>query len=117
MALLTVQTIDDLGASVTFAAAAGGGDTAPNDGKTAIIVRNGSGASINVTLTPVLTAATLPTGTTATVASRVIAVPAGGAGMIAGLAPAFFNNASGQVAITYSAVTTVTVAVVKISNY
>ncbi|MFN8493846.1 MAG: hypothetical protein U0350_39980 [Caldilineaceae bacterium] len=107
MALLTNIAPTYAGATFAAVAAAAGGDTFVNNGKTLFYVNNGSGASINVTVTPQATPGGL------TIAPVVVTVPAGGAKFIGPFDSAYFNNASGQVAITYSAVTTVTVAAVQ----
>lgn len=51
MATLTVDVLDRVAglAEPTAAAAAGGGDDFPNDGRTFLIVRNGGGGAITVT--------------------------------------------------------------------
>lgn len=116
MALIAVQTVDDLGADLTLSTAAAGGDTFANDGRTSFIVQNGSGAAITVTLTAQNTTTTLPGGTTATIANRSKSIAAGSVGIFDALPPAFFNNASGQVAVTYSGVTSLKVAAVRLSN-
>lgn len=108
MALLTVQEISRAGLVATAAAAAGGGDTFPNDGRTFLRVINGGGSSITVTIT---TTATL--GGEA-VADTAVAVANGVTRDIGPFPPAIYNNDSGQVAVGYSGVTTVTVAAIRL---
>jgi hypothetical protein len=105
MATLTVYTSDDAGTAVTFAAAAGGGDQMPNNGKTILMVTNGGGGSIDVTVTP---QATVFGGYS--LANVVVAVAAGATKILGPYAPEYFNNSSGRAVITYSGVTSVTVA-------
>lgn len=94
-----------------LAAAAGGGDKFPNDGQTFFIVKNGDGSDHTVTfpfsginqgvidgITPSNTARTVTAGHTAIFGP----FPSG-----------LYNDASGLVSVTYSAVTSVTVAAVK----
>lgn len=90
------------------AAAAGGDKVAPNE-RGALHVRNGSGASINVTVV-------VPGNTKYGQANPdvVVAVPAGADRLIGPFPSDLADPADGLVAITYSAVTTVTVAAVQI---
>lgn len=117
MATLTVQQMArSAGLTVSFAAAAGGGDEMPNpDGNTLLLVKNGGGGSINVTLTPaVATREVLGDGYGPyTRPAIVVAVNAGAEAIIGPMPPNAFNNASGRVPITYSGVTSVTVAALK----
>lgn len=110
MAVLTVvePTID--GNDPLYVAAAGGGDEFAVDDDTVFHVRNGSGVSVNVTLTS--TAGTEP-GIAA--ANKVVAVPAGANRDIRVKPAGRFKNANGRCAVTYSAVTTVTVAVTRVA--
>ncbi len=81
--------------------------TLDNDGKVFIAVKNGSGASINVTVAPVKTVA--DSGGNIALASRVVAVAAGALAFLGPYPPDIFNNLStNQVTISFSAVTTVT---------
>lgn len=106
MALLTTQQMTSAGAAITLAAATGGGDTADiSNGRTFLFVKNGSGAPITVTLaTPGTVDGDLAVG------DRAVSVPATtGERMIGPLNPAVYGSI---VAITYSGVTTLTVAAV-----
>lgn len=103
MAALAVQRPALAGTAVTYAAAAGGGDTFDNDGKTLLHVKNGGGGSINVTAN-------------ASIACNqghdhdaVVAVPAGGERIIG---PFPLNQFGPTVSLTYSGVTSVTAAAV-----
>lgn len=108
MAALSVITAAPSGTAFTTASAAGGGDTFVNNGKTLLYVNNGGGSSINVTLTAQNTVNV--DGQGLTVSNLVVAVTNGTAKIIGPFPPQIFNNSSGAVAVTYSAVTTVTVA-------
>lgn len=110
MAVLTVRepTID--GVNPTYVAAAGGGDEFTVDDDVVLSVRNGGGVSINVTLTS--TAGAEP-GIAA--ANKVVAVPAGEERDIRVKPSSRFKNAGGRCAVTYSAVTSVTVAVRRVA--
>ncbi len=106
MATLTVVSAVVTGAVYTPVAAAAGGDVFPNDGNTRLLVINGGGGSINVVATPQNTVNGL------TLSAVTVAVAAGASKVIGPFPPQYFNNSSGQVVLTYSGVTSVTVAVI-----
>lgn len=107
MATLTRQQILNTGTTVTYAAAAGGGDKCLPGDTTWIEVVNGSGSSIDVTVnsqTP---------SNYGTDEDLVVAVAAGATDRIGPLpANRFAASADGLVAWTYSSATTITVAAV-----
>lgn len=111
MAAITTQTITTAGLTYATQAAAGGGDTATlasaTDVGSSLIVKNGGGSPITVTIAD---PGTTGAGNTATAPANSVAA---GATTIFPLLPAQVNPATGTIAITYSAVTTVTVAVVR----
>lgn len=107
MATLTSIKPTFAGVNLAPVAAAAGGDQFLNDGNVLIYVKNGGGSSINVTVT----APGTPGGLTIT--NPVVAVPAGGEKILGPFPPQYFNNASGFVNLTYSGVTSVTVAVIQ----
>lgn len=115
MAALTVQRPLITGVALAPASAGAGGDTVANvRGRVVLLVENGGGGSINVTLTAQQTSrpgdGTFPAQT---VADQVVAVAAG-ASKVIGPIPAAFVNASGQVAISYSGVSSVTVTALEL---
>ncbi len=107
MAALTVSEIvvTGLDSSALFTAAAGGGDTLVNTGREFIYIKNGDASPITVTFTTAGThkglALTDPTVTVGATDEQIIGPFSVGP----------FNNTSGQVAVAYTAVTSVTVAV------
>jgi hypothetical protein len=108
MAVIAVQQASPSGVAISGTSAAEGGDQVPNNGKTLLVVFNGSGSSINVTITPTNTVAGF------TIAPVVVAV-AGTSTKYLGPYPAtYFNNSSGRLVITYSAVTQVTVSAIQL---
>ncbi|MEY5098722.1 MAG: hypothetical protein RJA36_1441 [Pseudomonadota bacterium] len=111
MATLSVQTLTGKGKVIpSFANAAGGGDVAPNaGGGITIVVRNGDASAKTVTFKSF--AETALEGTA--VADKAFSIPAGGLLIFGPLDVKPWNNGSNQVEITYSAVTSVTVAVIK----
>lgn len=105
---------EQAGLNATYVAAAGGGDVAPNDGRTVLHVKNGGGGSINVTVTANAATVQDPNKGTLTKPNVVVAVPNGQERFIGPFPPAAFNDANGNVPITYSGVTTVTIAAVRV---
>ena len=117
-ALLAKQVIQEDGIAATMSAATGGGDTFANpDGKKFFFCKNGGGGSINVTFTAADTNANSQERGRITRADRVVAVAAGVEKLIGPFAPKVFNDAAGIVAVTYSGVTTVTVAVLELGQF
>lgn len=114
MAALATQTIVPGGVAPSYAAAAGGGDTFTPDKDTFLHVKNGGGSPITVTIA-------VPGNTRYGVATSDVAVSVTNAQerMIGPFpAEAFGDSAlSGAAAITYSAVTSVTVGVFKAQEY
>lgn len=112
MATLTKQSITRAAITPTYAAAAGGGDKFVPDDKTFLQFKNGSGAPITVT---VVTPGTVEGQG---IADLTITVPATTGDKMAGPFPKalFANDADGGLAaITYSGVTSLTVAAIAIS--
>lgn len=107
MAALSVTTSGPAGVELTLVAAAAGGDTVVNDGQTLLVVRNGSGAPITVTIA---SRAAIRPGLAQANATR--AVSAGATAVIGPWPPADFNGDQG-VSISYSAAASVTVAAVR----
>ncbi len=110
---LTVQTITKDGLNPTYASAtATEGDMFRNSGKEFIHVVNASGGSINVTV------ATPATISGLAIEDKVVAVPAGEDRMIGTFEPALYNQPAGstdagKTYISYSAVSSVTVAAIR----
>lgn len=114
MAVLTVSSAKRAtnGLDLAGVAAAGGGDTFVNTGQEVLVIKNGSGAPITLTVaTPVTVDGLAVTDLTATIG-------AGETRMVGPFPPGIYNDtgvAGGSVSLTYSGVTTLTVAVVKVS--
>jgi hypothetical protein len=111
MATLTRQKIVIGGLQHTTQAAGGSGDVVDNsDGKTFLLVTNNSGGSINVTVTAQQTSVNTGTHGTLTVPNNVVAVANGATKLIGPFPKQAYNNASKQLAISYSGTTSVVVA-------
>lgn len=107
MAVLSAQRLPLSGLQPTYASAAAGGDQAPVGQSLFLHVRNGGGSSMTVTV------ATSGTVGDLAVADSSQTIPAAGAAFIP-LTATFRDPATGRASITYSGVTTVTVAVLQL---
>ena len=113
MAELTVQeTAEDGG--ITFGAADSNGDEFVNDGRTLLAVKNGGGSSVTVTVTAQNTSTRVKHWGDITKANGGAAVAAGGIDLFGPFPSRPFNDADGKVQVTYSGVTSVEVAAVKL---
>ena len=106
MAELTVQNVLLAGVvKAALVAATSTGDTFDNDGLTWVEINNGSGSSITVTVTGQVNLQFL------TSADKTVTVLAAGTQLIGPFPERFYNtDGSNEVSLTYSDVTTVTVA-------
>lgn len=114
MAALTVQNAARASNGVDLAGVAAnvGGDTFVNSGQEVLVIKNGSGAGITLT---VVTPATVDG---LAVADLTASIGAGATRMIGPFPPGTYNDTlanGGIVSLTYSAVTSVAVAVVKVT--
>lgn len=109
MALLTTQSISKAGIVPTYTAAAGGGDTMVPGATDFLHVKNGGGSSITVTLA-------IPASLTfdgLAVTSPTATITAGSEQMIKVIPERYRDPTTGLAVITYSGVTTVTVAAIR----
>lgn len=113
MATLTVQSVTESGLDGSYSAAAGAGDTFVNDttGRTFLHVKNGDASSHTVTVTPVITSRSIEGFGTLTKSGVSVAIPAGEDRFIG---PFPYTAYGADPDITYSAVTSVTVAAIKV---
>lgn len=106
MAAVTPETVTGAGITATAHAASGGGDTVPPD--CIIRVINGSGAPITLTIaTPGVVDGDLA------VPDRQITVAAGAAKLVRPNQAVYQNPATGLVALSWSATSSVTFEVIK----
>lgn len=108
MATLTVQSITRTGLNPTYAAASALGYQVANNGRVFLHVKNGSASAHTVTIESQVS--TPPPGTS--VSDVAVSVPAGAERMIGPFPPNAFNDADKYMQITYSAVTSLTVAAI-----
>ncbi len=106
MATLTVIAPTYAGATFTTVSAAGGGDKFVNTGNELLYIKNGGGGSITLTL-DAQTIAGL------TITDPTVAVAAGAEKIIGPFDPKYFTDSSGFLNLSYSGVTSVTVAVIQ----
>jgi hypothetical protein len=105
---LTVQQINRSGVTPSYTAANVDGHSIANDGTVVLHVKNGGASPINVTV-PI---PTLVDGQA--VSSRVVAVANAGEKIIGPFPAAQYNQSAGDVNVDFSAVTSVTVAALRI---
>lgn len=108
MADLTVQAVSLTGAVITPVAAAAGGDTFSNDGRTILRVVNGGASPITATVNSLVAC------NQGFDHDAAVTVAAGVTKDIGPFPVARFNNSSGKAAVTYSDVTSVTVAAIRV---
>lgn len=111
-ATLAPQALSLGGVTPTYNAAAAGGDTFVNDGRTYLHLKNGSGAAITVTIAAVPSFADNALGDV-TLPNSAITVPAGGEKLVGILPPSRFNDVNGRANLSYSGVTSLGVAVIR----
>ena len=116
MATISVQTITESGITPTFASATADGDVMDNDGSTFLLVKNGGESSITITITAQVTSVKTQLFGETTKSNATLAIAAGAEGMIGPFSPSAFNTDNSQISITYSGVTSVTIAGFKINN-
>lgn len=113
MATLTAQEIVEAGLEASYDAATGGGDDFVNNGKEFIHVKNGSGGDITVTVTAQRTITNKAGFGPMTKSDSAVVVTAGEERFIGPFPISAFNNSTGKAVITYSGVTSLTIAILK----
>ena|SRR5205085_8044761 len=111
MAALSTQNPTAAGVAITYASCAGGGDTFVNTGRERVHIKNGSGGSITVTFSSGSNKCSF--GVSNTAHDRVVTVGAGVDKWVDVFDPSQFNDASNNVNIAYSGVTSLTIAVLR----
>ena len=109
MATLSVVVAGRPGVDVTGVAAAGGGDAFANTGHEMLVITNGDASSHSVTAHFQKS----PDGLTVT--DRAVAVAAGKTMIIGPFPTDLYNDTNNLVQLSYTAVTSVKVAVVKVT--
>jgi hypothetical protein len=111
MATLTTQYLNRAGLVATYASATGGGDKFTPANGTFLEVVNAGGSPVTVTVA----ATKVPIANT-TMSNTAVSVAAGTTGKIGPFPPEFYtqNDGTGLAAITYSGVTSVTIAAINL---
>lgn len=112
MAVLTVHSATPTGNEVTYVAAAGGGDEVRVGATTFVSVRNDGGGSITVTVND--TKSNAPAGAASFDPNLEVVVAPSTEKVIGPLPAERFANANNRAEISYSGVTSVTVAALKV---
>lgn len=108
MAALTVQDVSRSGLEAAFVACSGGGDYFQNDGRCILEINNASVGDITVTI------ATQKTVDGKAVADDAVVITAGERRHIGPFPPGIYNDVNGRVQLTYSGVTTLTAAIIRV---
>lgn len=116
MAALTIQVIDEDGLEASYAAASGGGDSAANGkGDVVLHAKNASGGALTVTVTAQSTTRSVAGYGDLTKGDASVSVPAAGEAFLGPFPRDAFNDASGDIAITYpGGVTSLTIAALRV---
>jgi hypothetical protein len=110
MATLSVQSISRSGLKPTMASASGSGDKFPHAPNRYIEVDNGSGSSVDVTVASQYSG--VPQGLSSS--DLTVAVPAGERRLIGPFSERAFADTDGNVNMSYSASSSVTVAAIEL---
>lgn len=110
MSLRTPEQLARSGTTPTFTAADVAGDRFMNDGRTFVRFKNTNAAARTVTFAIPITV------DGQTVPGKALTVPATTGDVTSDVFPPEYNNATGEVTFTYSAVTDLTIAVMRISK-
>lgn len=113
MATLSVQEIVNTGLEPTMSAAASGGDEFPNDDRTFFFVKNGDGLDHTVTIAAQKSTVRFPNFGELGIDDIAVVVTAGEERLI-NAPPGSHNDGDGKAQVTYDAVTSVTVAAIKV---
>lgn len=109
MAALTTQKPSTAGVALTYGSAAGGGDTFVNTGREFVHIKNQSGGTITVTISSGSNKCSFGVSNAAHDITHALLTMTDA--MLGPFSKDQFNDASGNVNITYSGVTSLTLAV------
>jgi len=107
MSVRTAQVISRSGLEPVYTAADVAGDEFVNTGRKFFHIKNGDGSPHTMTIETPNTVDTLA------IADRDVVIPAGEERMIGPFAGGTYNDSAGSVQVTYDAVTSVTLALVR----
>jgi len=112
MATLTTQSIVSTGLNPTYQAAAGGGDKVRPGARVFLHVKNDDGSSVTVTVDDVLSQE--PSGAASFDPNLEVVIEPSGERMIGPIVESRFRGSDGLAAISYSSVTSLTVAALRV---
>jgi hypothetical protein len=112
MASLALQEFDLAGLTPSFAVADVAGDSFVNNGKTLLYVKNDDASAHDITLN-IQKSITIG-GISISLSNPIVTVPANDEKIIGPFSQDWFNDADGNVSVDYDAVTSVTVAALKL---
>ena len=110
MALISSQQITEAGKTPTLSTPAAS-DTFTNSGKEFIFVKNGSGGSINITVTAQISSVDLSGYGTLTKSNTVFAVASGASSFVGPFAPEAYSASDGTVTFACSSAESIDVAI------
>tara|TARA_R110001606_G_scaffold382043_1_gene543585 strand:+ start:1206 stop:1550 length:345 start_codon:yes stop_codon:yes gene_type:complete len=110
MAILIAQKITQSGLNPVYTAALAAGDVLVNTGIQYFHVKNESGSSVTASVTPVISTVIDPLLGTLVKEIASLTLTAGQAGFLGPFETDAFNSPTGQLTLTYTAVTNITVA-------
>lgn len=116
MAALSIQPILVTGLAASYAAATGGGDTMAHSSsaRRVLHVKNAGVGSINVTITKQISTVRVPGVASALAVADLVVAVANGAEKFIGPFSDAYGDSSGNVNISYSGVSSVTVAALEL---
>ncbi len=113
MATITaINTINSTGlATLSYTASSGEGDKFPNTGNYYVSIKNASASTMTVTFVAQVTSFDSPVYGPAVKNNSALSIAGGRTGWIGPLSPNAFNDTDGNVNITYTSATNISVAI------
>jgi len=111
MAQLTIQVAATAGLEATYAACTAGGDKFQNDGRTLIHIKNGHSSPQTVTI-----AANVDNPPPGTIESDQAVAVTNAEERLIWVPQAGYNDANGDVNLSYSGVTALTIAIIRVPS-
>lgn len=116
MATLTSVSITESGSQLTLSSAGAEGDKWENNGNQFLLIKNGSGESVTITITTQVTSFDSPRYGDSTKSNTTLAIAGSQDGMIGPFPVGAYNDTDGNCNISYSSTTNVRVGVFQIQK-
>lgn len=116
MATLVAQSIVEAGLEASYSAAAGAGDDFINTGREMIHIKNADASDTTITVTAQKSSTTKKGFGAVAKSDSVVVVTAGEERFIGPFPTTAFNDGNGKAQVTYSSVTSLTLAIVSGAN-